>query len=78
MATPVKVTVWFWLLFVNATVVSSALKELIVGFTLSVYTVEIVILSVAVFPAESVTVKVAADEVAEFPNTGLLYALVNV
>ena len=78
MATPVKVTVWLWLPFVKATVVSSALKEVIVGFTLSVYTVEIVILSVDVFPAASVTVSAAAEEVAALPNIGLLNALVNV
>ena len=61
---------------VNSTVVSSAVKEVIVGFTLSVYTVEIVTISWCV-PAASVTVNAAAEEEA-FPNIGLLNALVNV
>jgi hypothetical protein len=41
-------------------VLSLALNELIVGFTLSVYVLLIVILSVEVLPAASLTVKVVA------------------
>ena len=51
----VTVTVWLWELVVKATLVSSALKELIVGFTLSIYLLVIVTLSNDTFPALSVT-----------------------
>ena len=56
----VTVTVWLWELVVRATLVSSALKELIVGFTLSIYLLVIVTFCMDTFPALSVTVNAAA------------------
>ena len=58
LTTVVKVTVWDWELVVNETLVSSALKLVIVGFWSSVLVILIVIVSVAVFPAASLTLNV--------------------
>ena len=58
LTTAVNVTVWVCELVVSETLVSSALKLVIVGFWSSVLVIVIVIVSVAVFPAESLTLNV--------------------
>ena len=70
-------TVWLCEPVVKVTVVSLALKEVIVGLTLSIYLLVIVILSVVELPVVSVTVKVT-EPLCEVNEEGLEYALVKV